>query len=329
MNEFATPAPFAPKTFGQILDHTYRLTRTHFKLLVGIAAYPSCLFLLVIGLLEAVVWVPMIRQWPKPPSLETLLRYLTPSVIIPVIAVLTLFCLAIFSIYLAAASYASTQADSGVKVTIRESHAVAWRHGGRYLWLLVLCYLYAFLPLLLTEGSALIGASVFAHRATTANPALFLLIPLAVLVYIAARVYGIIMGLRLSLSFPACVEENLTARAAIRRSFQLVRGAKGRIFLVVLVIYAVLYAAMMVIELVAMLLGAIGFFLAMALHAHFTPPWSYVGLSLLGICVFAALILFISLTYAALVTALAVLYHDQRLRNDGPLPAPAQAKELP
>jgi hypothetical protein len=67
----------------------------------------------------------------------------------------------------------------------------------------------------------------------------------------------------------------------------------------------------------------------MALHAHFTAPWSYLGLSLFGICAFAALILFISLTYAALVTALVVLYHDQRLRKDGHLPAPAQAKELP
>lgn len=272
MNESASSAPFALKSFGQILDHIYRLTRSHFKLLVGIAAFPSCLLLLVIGLLEAAVWVPMIRQWPKPPSPETLLRYLTPSVIIPVITVFTLLCLAILSIYLAAASYASTQADSCVKVTIRESYALAWRRGGRHLWLLVLCYLYAFLPLLLTEGSALIGASALTRGGGTAHPALFLLISLAILLYIAALVYGIIMGLRLSLAFPACVEENLTARAAIKRSFQLARGAKGRIFLVVLVIYAVLYAAMMVVEIVTILLAAIGFFLAMALHAHLTPP---------------------------------------------------------
>lgn len=329
MNEFVTPPPFAPKTFGQILDHTYRLTRTNFKLVVGIAAYPSCLLLLLIGLLEAAVWVPMIRHWHTPPSPEALFHYLTPSVIIPIVVVFILFSLAIFSIYLAAASYASTQADSGVKVTIRESYALAWRHGGRYLWLLVLCYVYAFLPLLLAEGAALVGAIAFTRGGGAHNPAVFLLIPLAVLVYIAALVYGIIMGLRLSLTFPACVEENLTVRAAIRRSFQLVRGAKGRIFLVVLVVYAILYAALIVIELVTMLLGAIGFFLAMALHAHFTPPWSYMGLSVLGICVFAALLFFISLTYAALVAALAVLYHDQRLRKDGPLPASAQAPELP
>jgi len=37
------------------------------------------------------------------------------------------------------------------------------------------------------------------------------------------------------------------------------------------------------------------------------------------------MVLFISITYASLTTALAVLYHDQRLRNDSPLPAPQQA----
>ena len=42
----AGPSPypaFAPKTIGQILDRTYRLMRSHFWLLVGIAAIPSLL----------------------------------------------------------------------------------------------------------------------------------------------------------------------------------------------------------------------------------------------------------------------------------------------
>jgi hypothetical protein len=39
------------------------------------------------------------------------------------------------------------------------------------------------------------------------------------------------------------------------------------------------------------------------------------------------MILFISLTYAAVTTSLAVLYHDQRMRKDGPGPATPQAGE--
>jgi len=47
----------------------------------------------------------------------------------------------------------------------------------------------------------------------------------------------------------------------------------------------------------------------------------------LGLCALGAMILFISLNYAAVTTALAVLYHDQRLREDGPPPATQQAGE--
>jgi hypothetical protein len=333
MNQIASttslaPIPYAPKTFGQILDRIFRLMRTHFWLLTGLAVPPTAVLFLAIASIEAVVWVPMIRQWPKPPAPELIFRYFTPGIFIPAVIVITLLSLAIFSIYLAAASYASTRADSGVKTAFREAYGFAWRRGRRHLWLLVLCYLYAFLPLLVVEGVAAVTAFALVHGGGhTANPALFMLIPLAVLFYIAAIVYGIMMALRLSLAFPACVEENLTARAAINRSFQLSRGAKGRIFLVVLVIYAALYAAIMVAEVVVMFLAAIGFFAAMALHAHLSAPWSYIGVGLIGICVLAGIVLLTSLTYAALMTALAVLYHDQRLRKEGLLPAPPQATE--
>jgi len=244
MNQIVSSAPFAPipvpKTFGQILDRVYRLMRDHLKLLVSIAAFPSFLLMLMVGSIEAVLWVPMIRQWPKPLPPEAIFLYLTPAFMIPAFIVTTLLCLAIFSIYAAAASYASTRADSGFKVTVGESYGLAWRRGKRHLWLLLLCYLYAFLPLLVIELAAILVAAVLARGGGTSNPAMFILIPLAVLAYIATTVYGIVMALRLSLAFPACVEEGLTARAAINRSFQLSRGAKGRIFLVVLVIHAAL-----------------------------------------------------------------------------------------
>jgi len=324
----AAPASPRSKTIGEVLDRTYRLTRSYFKLLVGIAAIPSGIVLVLVFSLEAALWIPMIRQWPNPPSPEAMLHALTPAIIVPVFVGFALLSLAIFSIYLAAASYASTKADSAVKVTLHEAYRLACRRGGRHLWLLVLCYLYAFLPLLIVELSAFLGVSAFVHGSIKATPAMYLLIPLAVLLYLAAIVYGILMGLRLSLAFPASIEENLPARAAIKRSFQLVRGAKGRIFLVILVIYAAIYAAMLVLELVAILLGVVGFFVMMALHAHLTAPWSYIGIGLIGICAFAGMVLFISVIYASLVAALAVLYHDQRLRNEGALATPAQTGKI-
>ena len=44
-------------------------------------------------------------------------------------------------------------------------------------------------------------------------------------------VYGILMSLRYSLAVPACTVENLKAREAIRRSIQLSKGSRGRIFM--------------------------------------------------------------------------------------------------
>ena len=316
----SSPGPIAPKTISQILDRTFRLTRSHFKLFVGIAAVPSALLLLVIAGLEAVFWIPMIRQFPKPPDPGIMLRSLTPAVIFPAMVVMMLLNLAIFSVYLAAASHAATQADLGVKISIGEAYGLAWKRRGSHLWLLTLCYLYAFLPLLVIEGSVLLVAGLLVHSGMASNPAMFLLIPLAALLYLAALVYGILMGLRLSLAFPACVTQGLTASAAIKRSFQLTRGAKGRIFLVILVIYALLYAGILVAELGAGLLALIGFLIAVVLHVHLEAPWSYAGMGLLGVFACGAFILFTSLTYASLMTALGVIYNDQRLRTDG-LPA--------
>jgi hypothetical protein len=322
MSDSMLPVPLGPsassKTIGQILDRVYRLMRSYFKLLVGIALIPSVVLLLLIGALESVFWIPMIRQFPKPIPPEQILRYMAPEIFIPVIVVFSLLSVAIFSIYFAAASYAANKADLGVKVTVGEAYGLAWQHSGRYLWLLLLLYLYAGLPALLVEAAFVLGAGLIARGVIAANSAFFLL-PLGVLLMIAAVVYGILMGLRLSLAFPACVEESLTARAAIRRSFQLTLGAKGRIFLVLLVIYALLYAVLLVAELVAMVLVVVVVFAGLAVHVHPTAPWSYIGLGLLGICIFAAVLLYTAVTWAAVTASLAVLYHDQRLRKDGTL----------
>jgi membrane-anchored glycerophosphoryl diester phosphodiesterase (GDPDase) len=100
---------------------------------------------------------------------------------------------------------------------------------------------------------------VLGHN-VTANPALvFLLVPIETLFFLDAFVYSIYISLRLSLAFSACVHENLTARQSIILSGAFTRGAKGRIFLVLLVIYALSYTCLMVTySLVGILVFAIG-----------------------------------------------------------------------
>jgi len=91
------------------------------------------------------------------------------------------------------------------------------------------------------------------------------------------------------------------------------------------VIYAILYAAMMAIELIVMLLGSIGVFAAAGLHIQSFSPWGYIAIGFAGVLFSGLMVLWMSLTYAALTTALSVIYHDQRLRHDAPPPMPPQA----
>ena len=67
----------------------------------------------------------------------------------------------------------------------------------------------------------------------------------AVLIVFAfgSLVYGLIAYIRNSLAIPAAVIEDLPVRRAIRRSKQLIAGHKGRIFLLLLLLFALYFVA--------------------------------------------------------------------------------------
>jgi membrane-anchored glycerophosphoryl diester phosphodiesterase (GDPDase) len=155
------------------------------------------------------------------------------------------------------------------------------------------------------------------------------MIPLEMLLLIAAMVYGVIIAMRLSLAFPASLAENLTARAALSRSGKLTQGAKGRIFLVLLVIYALGYAAEMVGIIVLVVVIGIGALVMAACGVQLPSVAGILGIVLASLCFAAFLYLWMSLLWSAFSTSFAVLYHDQRLRKDGFLPVPSQAGESP
>jgi len=64
------------------------------------------------------------------------------------------------------------------------------------------------------------------------------LVALLVFAAIGSLVYGLIAYIRNSLAVPASVMEDLKVRSAMRRSKQLVAGRKGRIFLLLLLLFA-------------------------------------------------------------------------------------------
>lgn len=313
--------PPGPLTFGQILDRTYRLARANCKLFLGIASVPSAAIFLLFAAIMGCMFVmigPQILHDAAPPS--TFPTYQTALLVcLGFLAYPILF--ATFALYMPAASYAATQADQGVRVTFSDAYRVARRHFWRYLWLLILPALYVIVPLLVIVVLVGLGTLLLHNQANlgTDPTAMFFLIPLAVLLYVGMIVYCILLMLRFAVAFPASVEEGLTAWAALQRSAKLTKKAKGRIFLVLLVVYAVMYAVNLLFILIFVLLAAIGAGVAMLAHVTQGSPAFFILIGLAALGYLLVLVACTMFAYAAYSTTLAVLYHDQRLRKDGQL----------
>jgi hypothetical protein len=311
--------PTVPMTFGQILDRTYRLMREQYRLFLGIAAVPTATMLVLTGALLGFMFATLGPQLTRQSA--------TPPVFPPWFPIVFIFLypviLLIYALYLPAAFFAAAEADRGVVVSFRQAYNVAWSRFGRSLWLMVLCMLILIVPIIVIAALIGAGATLMSHGALVGSgPAYaFFLIPLLVLLYLGILVYSVLIMLRFAVAYPACIEEDLTAWEALKRSASLTSGAKGRIFLVLLVVYAVVYAVEMVCILVFLALAAFVTFAAMAAHVAAGSPAFF---TLVGLGVFAYAIVIgvcILLSYAAFTTALAILYHDQRLRKDVLAPA--------
>ena len=119
--------------------------------------------------------------------------------------------------------------------------------------------------------------------------------------FLASLIYGVIAYLRNSLAVPVAVVEDLRVRAAMRRSKQLATGRVGRIFLLILLVYALWVVAALIQAPLAVLLvvnhSAERFVLqALVLAVNFVTT-SLVGpVAAIGLCLF---------------------YFDERVRREG------------
>jgi hypothetical protein len=225
--------------------------------------------------------------------------------------------LAAYAGYAAAACHAAIEANRGRKVTFRGAYGMAWRDAVRYVWLMILQALCVASPAVLMFGAfiAAIEAPGIASKSTSPG-LMFLLFPLMMLGYLLAMVYAVWMGLRLGLAFPACVTENIGAVEALRRSAALTHKAKGRIFVVLLVVYGISYGAFVVLELVVFALAAIAMLIAAGLHLSGVAVVSSFGV--VAVLFGAFFFVWITLIWAAYAISLSVLYEDQLLRIERP-----------
>jgi hypothetical protein len=267
------PPPFSSfyaMTFGQTLERILHLLRAHWKPFLGIGLLPVGFLFAFQSLFFFATYLAGAFAHPNP-------RLNTPVLlwtVLPAGLLLLPVLLLVYGLYYGASTYASLQADHGLKITVGEALGHSWSRIGRYLWLTLLRGLIIAIPMFVILLIFLIASPflVLGHS-VTANPALvFLLVPIGALLFLGGLVYSIYISLRLSLAFSACVQENLTARQSITLSGALTRGAKGRIFLVVLVIYAISYVCLMAAyTLMGILIFAVGAFANLGDLQHASP----------------------------------------------------------
>ena len=292
-----------PSTLGEILDRTAQLYRENFVLFAGIAAMYAglllCLNLAEIGLDSTLAALHMAGA-------ERIL-----AAVSILLSVLAAFISAGLSI--AANNRAVGWLSLGRTATIRDAYAAILPRAGRYLWLLTVTAFVVWTPLALVYGGYLGFALQYAHvfqpltagsvpaRAGTTmgfvvGTAIFLLL------VVPAVVYAVLMTLRYALAVPACVMEGLNARQAMRRSAELGRGARGRIFVLGLLAVAIQSGLILLTQ---------SAFVVLQVQNHgVLPAWLRAVQQVMAFFTNT----FVGPIYA---TGLTLFYFDQRMRKEG------------
>lgn len=292
-----------PLTLGEILDRTAELYRTHFLLFAGIASlYAGVLLvlsLIQIGIQEILRANHMASQlvW------ETVLGGLLMAPLIMIAA----------GIAVAANNRAVSWVHLGYPATISAAYRSILPRLGRYLWLMFMTACIVWLPCLALYGGYMVFVMLYARphgllaqTPTTRDPAALLIFGLVTVGFcflvLGGIIYAVLMGLRYSLAVPACVIEDLKARSALRRSVELSKGSRGRIFLLALLVVAVQVGLGLITQL---------FFIVATFRHHGVLP--------AGIRVLQQLVAFFTNTFVGPIyaTGFTLFYYDQRVRKEG------------
>jgi len=312
-------------TFGQALDRVFRLLRAKLRLFVAISTIPAAA--MAIFFVPVFVFViVVVHPWSQPDPA----KFAMPSApFVLAMSIAEIVMLVTYALYEPAISYAALQADAGVKVSFRDAYRRAWSKFGRYLWLMILKWLIMAAPILLLALVIGTGAVLISiHSGGHADPSVvFLLAPLILVLYAVIGAYMIVALIWLAFSYPACIQEDLTAAASISRSIGLTKGARVRILLLGAVLYAISYAAFLVFECVFAFVGGLVAVAGLALHLQMNP-WGFVGIGAAGIVLLTAMALWSTCSMAAYSTAFALVYRHHRLWREGVLPAPLPTQGL-
>jgi hypothetical protein len=152
-----------------------------------------------------------------------------------------------------------------------------------------------------TGQEALHWALPYLGRVILASFAFGLIVVLGSLLLV---IPGVIAACGLAITWPAIVLEGLTWDAGLRRSWQLTRGHRGKVFLIMLVLGLVLILPMMAIG------GLVGFAAALVAHGG-----TVTGLAAIATAVLVGVVQLA--IYPLFNCALTIVYYDLRVRKEG------------
>ena len=219
-----------PLTTGEVLDRTFSIYRAHFWLFAGLASLAGAFSLILSAVQLVVKHVVMLHYGFRIATLVTTFSALP----------MFLLLLPVQAVVYAACVYALCEVYLGREITAKEALQATTGRWARYLgialwhgWSTVWVFVLVFFP-------ALILVTVGARSSPGLAAVGGLLMVVALL---GGGVYGVIAYIRNSLGVPAAVMEGTGVRASMRRSKTLAAGTKGRLFLVLLIAFALYMVA--------------------------------------------------------------------------------------
>ena len=216
-----------PLSTGEILDRTFFLYRSNFWLYVGLASIAAGVNVLAsIGRLSFIHFARIPATAPSAGLVGSLFTLVG-----------SLLYLAVYSVTHAATVSAVSSIYLGQQTSMGKALDDVKGHWFRYCLIAVWQGWSAFWVF------SLLVVPVFTFTAVTGLKNMSGLIAVLIFPAIGGAVYGVVAYIRNSLAVPAAVIENLTVPDAMRRSKQLAAGTKGRIFLLLLLLFALTMVA--------------------------------------------------------------------------------------
>jgi hypothetical protein len=235
-----SPYAMRPLSTGEILDSTFTLYRSRFWLFAGLAALGGGWSALVQGLQLLVHHQVLAHYGAYAARIEQQSSSLFTTVLmLPVVAVV--YAASVFAL---SEVYLGRYVSAGI--ALKATRGKWYRYVGISLWQL---WSAIWLPVLLIVPAFILILAVGGLGMKAVGG---LLIFVAVF---GGGVYGFIAYIRNSLAVPAAVAEGIAIRPSMRRSKNLAAGTKGRIFVVLLVAFAMYMVAVTVESPLLFLIG--------------------------------------------------------------------------